>query len=75
MENGSLEVQRFARFAYSLFSRAKCTEVFNSLGNGVSEKTHDDTALAYASNFNVKVNPVGYGFTVRRYRQRAGIRQ
>ena len=49
-------MERLARFAFSFFAGAKCTEVFNCFRNIVAEKSHCDSASIFTIDLNVEVN-------------------
>jgi hypothetical protein len=52
-----------ARFAHSLFSRAQCTKVLRSLGDGVTKKTQDDSTSFTIRNFDIKKDFVSDRFS------------
>jgi hypothetical protein len=66
MKNGTLEMERFATLADTLFTGAKGAKVFDRFGYGVAKETHDNSTrgIGGSLNFDIKVHFTGNSFGI-----------
>lgn len=64
VERGAFVVKFLAALSDALLASAQSTEVFGSLGDSLTEKTHQDTTSRLATDLHIEVNLAGDGLQI-----------